>query len=154
MLIDDEHVAALRAALTENPEEYERLAERIARSATPRSLDALFAGAFVVAVYRRFGEGYNTADIIRFVAHERTRFDDSMDDFDPHVAEQMILAVLGSGSIDGMEDEAKAAAQIALLAGLVEDEGLDDSGLDGFIDDARKAVDQGAAGLEALLRQQ
>ena len=152
-LITDDHVAALRAMLSEDADEAERLGDRVARSDEPLVFNAIIAAAFTLAVHRRFGGGYTVADIIHFVAHERTRFDDSADDFDPRVAERLTLAALGDGSIEGVEDEAKANAQIALLMGLVDDEDFDDAGLDEFLDEARKVAEAAAPQLEKLLRE-
>jgi hypothetical protein len=140
-LLTDDHVAALRAMLTENLDEYERVTERMVRTNATDGFNVLIAAAFHRAIIDRFKNGYTSVDIIRFVADERTRFDDSHGDFDPRVAEQLIRAALGDGSAEGMDEEAKARAQFTLLMGLVDDAQLDDAGLDKFMTEVLKIAD-------------
>ena len=130
----------LRAMLTEDFGEYERIAERLEQTNSVEGNNLLVAGAFYEAVNRRFGNGYTIPAIIQFVAHERTRFDDAENDIDPSVAERLTLAMLGNGSAEGMDERAKAQAELALLMGLVVDQNLDDGGLDEFLLAAQKVA--------------
>ena len=141
VFIADDHVKALRSMLAGDMDQYDELADRIERSDSPLYFNVLIASAFAVAVHRRFGQGYTASDIILFVADERTRHDDSADDFEPRVAERMVLAVLSGEPVHDIDDEAKADAQIALLLGLVDDEDLDDKGLDRLVEESRKAAE-------------
>jgi hypothetical protein len=91
---------------------------------------------------RRFGSDYTQSDIIAFVGSVRARSERVSESLDPEVAERMLNAALGDASTQGLSREAKASAQILLLAGLIADEHLDDAGLDAFLADARKLADQ------------
>ena len=48
--------------------------------------------------------------------------------------------MLGNGSAEGMDERAKAQAELALLMGLVVDQNLDDGGLDEFLLAAQKVA--------------
>jgi hypothetical protein len=121
-------------------EEYERRCLRIEQASTWHGMSLLSAVAFAHAVRRRFGGGFTFAEVVQFVASERLRLDDPEGDIDPGVAERLILTVLGRGSADGMDEDAKGFAQLSLLIALVRDENLDDAGLDQFLEEARKVA--------------
>jgi len=140
-IVTEEHVSALRAMLVEDLIEYELLVGRLKDAGRLHGLGTLVAAAFYEAVYRRFGDGYTIAEVIGFVADERTRFSDPEDDFDPRVAERLVCAVLGQGSAGGMDKETEGRAQLALRAGLIGHENLDEAGLDQFLEEARKVAD-------------
>jgi hypothetical protein len=55
----------------------------------------LLAGAFLLAVRRRFVSGQDRASVIRFVASVRERYDHTGGDVDPVVAEALVWAALG-----------------------------------------------------------
>ena len=152
MFITDDHVNALRAMLSGEMDEAEELIEIIGHSDYFWHFNVVIASAFALAVYRRFGQGYSVPGVIRFIADERARQDDSADDFDPRVAEQLVLSVFTSEPVHGLDDEAKADIQIALLLGMIEDENLDDAELDLFIDDVRKTAEAAMPEVEQLLR--
>ena len=77
-----------------------------------------------------------------FVADVRSRSDRLASDIDPLIAERVIRAVFGSGSIGDLSDAAVAGAQIVLLGALAADEHFDDAGLDAFLASSRKLADQ------------
>lgn len=77
MTITDEHVAVLRAFLTGDFDEHDRLAEDLRLTPGQGDSPILIGTAFFEAVDRRFTNGYRRADIIRFVADARKRFDQS-----------------------------------------------------------------------------
>jgi hypothetical protein len=150
--VTDDHLKALRALLAMETDEYEQAADRIMGTESPRHFNVILASAFTVAAHRRFAQGYSLPDIIQLVADQRTRFDDSADDFEPLVGEQLLISVLtGTPAID-LDEEAKAQAQIALLIGLVDDENLDDVGLSEFVEEARQAAERAMPQFEESLR--
>jgi len=150
MVITDDHAAAARAMLALDSDEYERVTARLDQGNAWDGFNVLLAAAFYEAVRRRFGDGYTLADIIHLVAGVRVRLqeDGEGDELDPKVAEQLVLAVLGNGSAEGLDEEAKAVAQITLLTTLVLDEDLDDAGLDEFLKEARKIADSTASRMQ------
>lgn len=115
-----------------------RLVAALARS----GYTALVAGAFCEAAERRFGTDFQLADVITFVGDVRARSERLARELDPDVAERVIRAALGDGSVRDLSDAALGGAQLVLLAGLIADEQLDDAGLDAFLVDARKLADQ------------
>jgi hypothetical protein len=80
--------------------------------------------------------------VITFVGDVRSRSERLARELDPQVAERIIRAVLGEGSISDLSDATVAGTQIVLLAALIADEQLDDAGLDTFLGSARKLADQ------------
>ncbi len=134
--------------LTINVDEYDQLVEQMEQTGTADGFNVLIAASFYEAARRRFGLEWTVADVIRFVAEVRVGIDDAAEDVDPQAAERLTMAVLGRGSAEDMDEEAKARAQIALLIGLVEDEDLDEAGLDGFLAEARKLADATTVRLE------
>jgi hypothetical protein len=82
----------------------------------------LIASAFFAAAQRHFPPGWTHADVVRFVGHLRAGDGEMGETLSPTAAEQMLLTALTGAPMAGMFDEnAKALAQIVLLAGLVSD---------------------------------
>lgn len=133
-------------------EEFSEVAARITHSDSPRYFNVLLAAAFHAALLRRFRQGYSLSGVIRFVADQRSRTNESADDFDPTVAEQLVLSALTGELVAAGDEKAKADAQIALLLGAVEDEHLDDAGLDEFVEEARRAAERAMPRFEHLVR--
>src|SRR5690554_3982902 len=95
----DEAASALRAVLVGDLEEFERLVPTVGAG-----YDALFAGAFVEAVVRRFGRTRSKADIVRYVAAVRAGRSGEPPDLDPMAAERLLRAALGEVSaIESMD---------------------------------------------------
>jgi hypothetical protein len=69
--VADEQVAALRAYLVGDDDEYDRLCERPDPVDFQTGFSALVTTAFVEAVNRRFGKDRLVADVVRFVAWTR-----------------------------------------------------------------------------------
>ena len=111
------------------------------RTGAADGFNVLVAGAFADAVHFRFGTDFTLAEVIRAVAREHTGSEDAENDFDPYVAERLILAVLDNGSVEGLGEEATARAQFALLVGLVGDRNLDDAGMNEFLASSRSLAD-------------
>jgi hypothetical protein len=102
----------------------------------------LVYAAFVAAVRRRFSPTWTLPKVIRFVAAARADLLQDGIEIDPRTAETLIRRALGDGIATRLEEEARVRAQIFLLIQLIDDEGLDDAGLDAFLAQARSLADQ------------
>ena len=142
MPVTDDQVAALRALLVDDMDRHRQLFGQLDRGEARKGYPALVTAAFGVGVERRFGQRYQPADIVTFVAEVRSRSDRLARELDPDVAERVVNAVLGHGTSRDLDKEAVTRAKLVLLAGLVADAQLDDAGLDDFLAAARKLADQ------------
>lgn len=142
MAVTDHQVAALRALLSDDMDRYQQLYRGLDRAEAKKGYPALVTAAFGIAVERRFGTSYQPADIVTFVADVRARTDRLARELDPDVAERVIQAVLGHGTVRGLDREMVTRAKLVLLAGLIADARPDDAGLDEFLASARKLADQ------------
>lgn len=139
--ISDDLVAALRAQLAGDAEEHERLWSHVDQAEVQATYAALVEGAFFAAVDRRFGKSSTASDVVEFVGDLRSRSEHIEDSLDPAVAERLIMAVMGEGSLDNIDNTTRFRTEGVLLAALVHDEHLDDSELDAFMAKARKFGD-------------
>ena len=142
MPVTDDQVAALRALLVDDIDRHKQLFGQLDRAEARKGYPALVTAAFGEAVERRFGQHYQPADIVSFVADVRSRSDRLARELDPDVSERVINAVLGHGSARDLDKEAVTRAKLVLLGGLVADARLDDAGLDELLAAARKLADQ------------
>jgi hypothetical protein len=142
MPVTDDQVAALRALLVDDLDRHRQLFGQLDRAEARKGYPALVTAAFGEAVERRFGQRYQPAEIVTFVADVRTRSDRLAAELDPDAAERVINAVLGHASIRDLDREAVTRAKLVLLAALVADARLDDAGLDELLAAARKLADQ------------
>jgi hypothetical protein len=142
MPVTDDQVAVLRALLVDDMDSYRQLFGQLDRAEAKRGYPALVTAAFGEAVERRFGQHYQPADIVSFVADVRARSDRLARELDPDVSERVINVVLGHGSARDLDREAVTRAKLVLLGGLVADARLDDAGLDDLLAAARKLADQ------------
>lgn len=142
MLVTDDHVAALRAHLALHPEEFKLLHERLIKRGDVAGYGALVHGAFVSVVRRRFNPTWTVPDVVRCVAAARVSLREADIDIDPWASEILIRRALGEEVPAELDREAMGRAQIFLLSELIFDEGFEDTGLDGFLVDARKRGDQ------------
>lgn len=140
MVVTDGQVAALRALLVDDIDGHRALYAQLGADKT--GYTALVTGAFCEAVERRFAEHHETADVIQFVSDVRSRSDRLAREIDPAVAERVIGAVFGAGSIADLSDADVAGTQIIVLAALAAEEHLDDAGLDAFLASSRTLADQ------------
>jgi hypothetical protein len=142
MPVTDDQVATLRALLADDMDRYRQLFSELDRAEAKRGYSALVTAGFTEAVERRFGPGYQAADIVAFVAGIRIRSDRLAAELDPDVAERVIRVVLEDAPVDDLNRNAVTGAQLLLLIGLIADAQLDGQGLDQFLASARKFADQ------------
>jgi hypothetical protein len=140
--ITDGQVAVVRAMLSGDGAEYDRRTALLDRTNGWDRYTTLIAAAFFEAVDRRFGKGYTREEIIRFVADVRSRFDDGGARLNAAAAERLMLSALEDEDISDIDDKTVIENQIAFLVGLIADENLDRTGLDAFLEDARKLADE------------
>jgi hypothetical protein len=137
MPVGDGQVAALRALLTGNFEEHTRLT-RLLDDDGMRDYVTLVSAAFLDAVDRRFANADLPAAVIEYVGEVRSRNAAAAEAIDPVIAERVILTVLGQGSLSDVSARQIRQAQNLLLPLLVDDEHLDDAGIDAILASARK----------------
>ena len=142
MPVTDDQVATLRALLRDDMDRYRQLYDGLDRAQAKKGYPALVTAAFIEAVERRFGSGCQPADIVTFVADVRARSDRLAARLDPDIAERAIQAVLGHGSVRGLDKDAVTRAKLFLLGGMIADANLDDAALGEFLAAARKLADQ------------
>jgi hypothetical protein len=134
-------VAALRAQLSGNSSEHQRLVREFSGRDDRVAYSALVHAAFLEAVGRRFTKQSQAADVVEYVADVRSRIDEVADAVDPHAGEQLILEALGRGTSDGIDSRTSSIAMLFLLTALIADERLDGTALDQFIAKAAKTAD-------------
>lgn len=137
-MVSDPHTA-LRGLLSGRLRGQECRLGRFAELDWRRYAD-LLAGALLVAVRRRFVAGQDRAPVTRFVASARRRYDATGRDVDPVLAEALVWAALGERR-PVPDDAAAIVARTVLLLGLLEDEGLTNSDLDGILVAAAHAAE-------------
>jgi len=142
MPVTDDQVAALRALLSDDMDRHRQLFGALDRAEAKKGYTALVTAAFIEAVERRFGTGYQATDIVTFVADVRARSDRLARELDPDVAERVIRVVLEDAPVEDLPRNAVTGAQLLVLVGLIADARLDDAGLDEFLAAARKLADQ------------
>jgi hypothetical protein len=143
MAVTNEQVAAVRALLAGQFDDYQSQLAELDHAAAPKGFNALIAAGFLEAVERRFvGKGLTRGAVVEFVADVRSRSADIGEDLDPRVAERLILAALGKGSIEDIEGKTVVYTQMILLTMLVHDENLDDDALDEFMGAVRATAEE------------
>ena len=140
--VTDEQAATLRAYLADDPARYEELHARLNRHDDARAYTALIIAAFFKAVTRRFAKNGTATAVTGFVADLRTRPGRLSREIDPQATERVIRAALTDEDISDLNDEVKGRVYTVVLAGLIADEHLDDTGLDAFLAEARTTADR------------
>ncbi|MFG2015896.1 hypothetical protein [Actinomadura geliboluensis] len=138
--------ATLQAQLAGRTDEHVRLLRQLDKEEVQSEYPVLVAAAFFLATNRRFrksGTPVDRSQIISFVASLRERTSEAAEKVDPHVAERLLLAVLGEGTIADIEDNTVYTTELYLLAGLTADAKMSDAELDAFITKARAMADEG-----------
>ena len=146
MPITDEMLSTLRAQLAGRAEEHESLLKTLDKVEVQKNYPTLVAAAFFLATNRRFFKGGAPVDrsqVIEFVAGVRQRTSEASERIDPDVAERLILAVFGEGSISDIDDDTVYSNELFLLAGLISDANLSDADLDAFMAKVRTMAEEG-----------
>jgi hypothetical protein len=142
MPVTDDHVAVLRAALTDNTKLFNELLGELDRTGTGQGYSALVTGAFVEALVRRFGTVYRPAAVAEFVGDVRSRSERLAQRIEPDIAERVIGAVLGNATVRDVAPQTVALTQTVLLTAIIADEQLNDEQLNAFLAEARKNADK------------
>ncbi|TDB90158.1 hypothetical protein E1264_05810 [Actinomadura sp. KC216] len=146
MPVTDDQAATLRALLSGQREEHQRLLSQLDRTAANVGYSTLLAAGFFEAVERRFIVDGNVADnaaVIDFVASVRERTDETPDLIKPDIAERMILHALDTGaSISDIDPDTVIQHQLILLAALIGDAQLSESELNAFMEKIRSDADE------------
>ncbi|GLZ10353.1 hypothetical protein Acsp04_05880 [Actinomadura sp. NBRC 104425] len=139
--VSDQMVAALRAYLSGNRAEYDRLFDQFDMKAEGLAWSALIAAGFFEAVDRRWANDRDSADIVEYVASVRAKDPELSEQIEPNVAEQLILHALGKSEAPDVDDSDRYAIQFLFMAALIVDERLDGAGLDKFLAAVRELAD-------------
>lgn len=138
MTVSDDQVAAMRAYLSGNQDEFRRLNGSLDRSKEGlRTYGCFITGAFFEAVSLRFTERTTRNEVIDYVADLRSRSDNVAEELDPEKAERMIMMVISDDDVDDLSSSERIGLEMILIAGLVTDAGLDAAGLETFLEKAR-----------------
>ncbi|WP_433469325.1 hypothetical protein [Spirillospora sp. CA-128828] len=144
MPVTDEQIATLEAQLAGRTDEHRRLLDQLDRAEASTGYSALVAAGVFEAADRRFMQGGTPApdsDVIDFVATVRASSQAATEALDPQIAERIILAALGKGEIDDIDDNTVIGHQMFLLAALVADEHFNAEELSTFLTQARETAD-------------
>jgi hypothetical protein len=143
---------ALRAYLTLDLGEAERIYGQLARAGGLDGFGELVFAAFVLAARRHFGPSWTRAEVIRFVSAFRARIaGQSSADIDPLASEMIIRAALGENAAAAADEETRTTAQIILLPELITALEPDDSELSELLAEAQAQAStllSGPAGLQ------
>lgn len=142
MPVTDDQVMALRAYLAGDFDTHKRLFRQLDRTSARVGYPALVTAAFCEAVERRFAESGTASDVIEFIGEVRSRHLKDPDEIESRVAERVILSVFTDEEVGDLDAKVKYRTQLILLLPLIDDEQLDDAGLDAFLGEARKLADQ------------
>jgi hypothetical protein len=118
MNVTAEHVAAVRALVTEDDDAFDQLTD----GAGPEWLydfASLVAAVFFAGTQFRFVDAESRPDIIQFVARSRIRHGGDDAGFSPGLGEALMGAAVGINPVpSGLEEAENSAAQVALLKDL------------------------------------
>lgn len=145
MKITDEQVASIRAYVTVDMPEFERLSNLL----SPGDREArgtLISASLYLAAEKRFSGSDSRPDIILFVSSLRERSAEMADLIDPRAAERILLAVVADENIDDIDDSVKNSHFGPMLVGLIVEAGMNDAELDRFLEEARDLADSMLAG--------
>lgn len=129
----------MRALITRDTERFEQIDSQLDPAAAP-ARGALISAAFALAGGRLF-KGKDASVAIAFVADLRARYP-LTEDFDPRIAERLLLATFTDENIDDIGNETRGEYCTLLLAGLVLRTNPSDGALDKLLADARELADK------------
>jgi hypothetical protein len=140
MPVTDHQVAALRAHVTGDFEEYKRLTSQFDKETDKIGWAALIAAGFYEAVDRRFAN--SSDEIVEYVGSVRARSDRAAEEIDPVTAERLVRYALAGGQDPDVDGRTRALTQMVLLAVLVHDSSYDEQELERFLTEVRRFADQ------------
>ncbi|TDC55314.1 hypothetical protein E1281_13080 [Actinomadura sp. KC345] len=127
-------------------DEHERRLDQLETEEEQAGYIALVTAAFFEAVDRKFivnDQVAEEAEIIEFIAYQRSAHPIAAEQLDPSVAEQVLLHALGKGSIgEDVDGETLLGTKILLLAALTAEADLTDAELETFLVKARAEADE------------
>ena len=138
-LVTDDVVAALRALLVGDGDDFQRRNAAIGRSeAGNRAYRALLLASFIAAVERNFTAQSSRDSIAAYVADVRSRSPEAAGNIDPDAGERLIRMVFDDDlDLSDIDGNTRVHIELAILVALISDEGLDDKTLDDFLAGAR-----------------
>jgi hypothetical protein len=136
----DVQAAMLRAYLQGDAEAARDVFEEfiVADPEAAENLAPLIQMAFAIAARTRFTPAWSEADLAQYVATIRAKSSDQADLLDPLAAKSELRTALGESVPAWPDEEARAMADIILLASLVESLELDAAGIDALLRQARE----------------
>lgn len=141
MPADDKSAAALRALLAGESERHKELIRELDSAESNDFLD-LVAAAFVGITDITFGEENDAAAAVaEWIARIGSESEFPAGAFNPVIAEQVLLMVLGKTDADDLSPRQLQDAQFLLLPVLVHDQGLAGDDIDDFLEAARSLLD-------------
>lgn len=143
MPVSDDQVAAVRAYLQADKEEFGRIDAALddSRDASV-AYKAMIIATFATAVRRRFAGRSTRNEIIDYVAAVRSRREDMPDVLDAGAAERMITSIFTDESIRDIDSRMKMKIWTHFAAAIVNDAGLQGQELDDFLAEARKFANE------------
>jgi hypothetical protein len=138
--VTDDQVLALRAFLAFDLR-YEPLTRQLAAEKRLAGYGELVYAAFRIAVRRRFGPAWTSAEVVRFVARVRINLRELGIDLEPNSAETLIRQALGDPVTSRASDDTHAQVLLFVLGELISGEYLDEAHLDAFMAEARMTAD-------------
>lgn len=143
MPVTDDMVAAVRAYLQADTDEFDRLNAVINDSnRMDVAYKAMIIATFAVAVRRKFSERSSRDEVIEYVANVRSRGPKLPEVLDPNASEQMITSVFTDESIRDIDARTKMMIWTHFSAAIVSDAGLKGEELEAFLADAREFANE------------
>jgi hypothetical protein len=141
MPVTDQQVAVLRAQLSAQLDEANRLLHEFSSREDVQGFIVLTMAAFTKAVRLRFGSGGTREDAIRLVADVRSR-SDRLSAIDPDAAERVLTSVLTHSDFPELDPDELRSIFAIFLSAMIDDVGLSGSQLDVFLAKARVLADK------------
>jgi hypothetical protein len=148
MPVSDRQMAALKALLSRQVDEHQRLIDEIEREEGPDARErhsALIAAGMFEAAEKRFirnGKYAPNNEVVSYIAEVRSRNEAAAEDLNPAIAERVLLTALDQGDTDGIDADTVVMAQLLLMAALVGDEEYSEAELDEFLKQVRRTADE------------
>ena len=136
------HLATLKAYISQDFDEYDRLREELGPRAIGNEYTAVVAAGFIAAVRERFGSDPKVSDITTLVAETRAISPSIASDLDPRTAERLIMAVTHGENIDDIDPRTVVSHEIALIAAMLRDLDMTEPAIDDFLEKVQAIIDE------------